>query len=116
MAMAQRHAAVSFSLSALGSKLVIRSSVLLVAVMLLSCPGQGQTRPSLQEIFEWITNTLRPAEGNNTVIHRPFSRPYSKDWVKRGIDPYRLEVITKFSHDGCNVQSGMFCTNAAIAV
>ena len=68
------------------------------------CTGSSQAEPSLVETFEWMANTLKPTEGNNVVIHRPYERPYAKDWVDEGIDPYHSEVITNFSHEDCRVK------------
>ena len=79
-----------------------------VASVSIACHSQqGQQthpEPSLQETFDWMTNTLKPAEGNVSVIHRPYQRPYPKDWVEERIDPYHSEVIAKFFHDGCRVE------------
>jgi hypothetical protein len=80
-------------------------------LLLLVMPAGGQVahapvkqKPSLVETFEWMKNTLKPTEGNNVVIHRPFSRPYPKDWEDKGMDPYHSEVITNFSHEDCHVR------------
>jgi hypothetical protein len=59
---------------------------------------------SLTETFDWMTNTLKPGEGNDTVVHRPFKKPYPADWVRDDLDPYHLETITKFSFAGCKVE------------
>jgi hypothetical protein len=60
---------------------------------------------SLTETFDWMANSLKPSEGNNRGIHRPFraingaSYPSSSD-----PDPYNGEIITKFSHEGCKAK------------
>jgi hypothetical protein len=59
---------------------------------------------SLQETFDWMTNTLRPSEGNNWYIHHPDRQPYPKEWVEKEINPYHQEIIESFSHDNCRVQ------------
>jgi hypothetical protein len=59
---------------------------------------------SLEETFDWMTNTLKPAEGNNTAVHRPFTKPYPQDWVRDDLDPYHSETIKRFSHEGCRVE------------
>lgn len=76
-------------------------------LLFLVMPAGGQVvqapvkqDPSLVETFDWMTNTLKPTEGNNAVIHRPFKRPYPKDWEDKGMDPYHSEVITNFSSRG----------------
>jgi hypothetical protein len=76
----------------------------LIAVLILSTAALGQSGPSLRETFEWITNTLQPSEGNNSVTHRPFDRPYTKDWQDRGIDPFHAETLSKISHNNCQVK------------
>ena len=57
---------------------------------------------SLQETFDWMTNTLKPTEGNNFGIHRPWVR--GRDDIRDNIDAYNSETITKFSYVGCQVE------------
>ena len=82
----------------------------LLLLFLVAVAGGGATQlpvnqnPSLVETFEWMTNTLKPTEKNNVVVHRPFKRPYPKNWEDNGIDPYHSEVITNFSHEDCHVR------------
>lgn len=67
--------------------------------------SRAQTNsPSLAETFDWMTNTLKPTEGNNRFTHHPTPRPYVRDWVDEEIDPYHTEEITGFTHDGCHIQ------------
>jgi hypothetical protein len=81
--------------------------VIIVLVTASSLMMQSQTvprnSPSLEDTFDWMTNTLKRSEGNNTFTHRPTPRPYVKDWVDNQIDPYHTETIAEFSHDGCRV-------------
>jgi hypothetical protein len=82
-----------------------RCSLCLAMLVLVMDFGISQTSagPSLQQTFEWMANTLKPSERNTTFTHRPNPRPYVRDWVDKEIDPYHMERITKFSHDGCRV-------------
>jgi hypothetical protein len=84
---------------------MMRSCAIFFLAIFMSLPfSQAQeTRPSLIETFDWMTNTLKPSEGNATFTHRPTARPYVKDWVDKQIDPYHTEMIAAFSHDGCRV-------------
>jgi hypothetical protein len=90
-------------------------NVFVFLVMLLcgaaQCQAKSSPEPNLQETINWIENTLKPSEGNNTVIHRPFPRPYVPDWVHDHLDPYHSETITKFSHAGCRVEFDVEVTN-----
>lgn len=63
-----------------------------------------QNGPSLQETFDWMSSTLQPSEGNNSVTHRPFERPYTQGWKKKNIDPYYTETISKFDRRACQVE------------
>jgi hypothetical protein len=80
-----------------------RLTLLTISVAAGLCQAQSTKSPSLTETFDWMANTLKPTEGNNVVIHRPYERPYPKDWVDKGLDPYHSEVIKSFSHEGCHV-------------
>jgi hypothetical protein len=61
--------------------------------------AQQTSGPSLNETFEWMTNTLKPSEGNGLLIHRP-----SNDVSVTGKpDLYVKEAITEFEHDACSV-------------
>jgi hypothetical protein len=82
-----------------------RHSLALIISLVFGVPAFCQTTPSpsLTETFDWMTNTLKPPEGNTTFTHRPTPRPYVKDWVDKEIDPYHTETIAGFSHDGCRV-------------
>lgn len=88
-------------------RIAVKRFLLLFLVVIV---GEGiaqvpvNQKPSLVETFEWMTNTLKPTEKNNVVVHRPFKRPYPKDWTDKGIDPYHSEVITNFSHEDCRVR------------
>ena len=73
----------------------------LVLVSSLSVYAQNQ---SLDQTFEWMSNTLKPGEGNATFTHRPTPHPYVKDWIHKEIDPYHTETIADFLHDGCRVR------------
>jgi len=74
--------------------------VILTVVILTAKLAQAQ---SLDETLVWMANTLRPSEGNNVVIHRPYPhRP--PDWIRDNLDPYHSETITKFTHAGCHVE------------
>lgn len=79
-------------------------SPVILLIVVCGAYGYGQSSPSLAETFDWITNTLKPSEGNNAVVHRHHKQPYSKEWVTKDIDPYHSEVIKTFSHDGCRVR------------
>jgi hypothetical protein len=81
----------------------MRLCFLMLLLFLLPRLQAQANSPSLAETFEWIGNTLKPSEGNNTFTHRPTPRPYVKDWVDQEIDPYHTESIVGFSHDGCRV-------------
>jgi len=59
----------------------------------------------LNETFDWMANTLKPSEGNNRVVHRPTPHDqYPPDWIRRNLDPYHAETITRFTHEGCRVE------------
>jgi len=73
-------------------------------MLALTLSAFSQTGVSLQQTFDWIDHTLQPSEDNNTVTHRPFERPYTKEWKTMGIDPYRTETISHFVHDSCRVE------------
>jgi hypothetical protein len=78
--------------------LAVISFVLILAIGLT-------TAQSLTETLDWMTNTLRPSEGNNVGIHRPFRPINGASYPSpNGPDPYNAETITKFSHDGCKVE------------
>jgi hypothetical protein len=64
----------------------------------------GQDGVSLDETFDWMSSTLQAPEGNNSVTHRPFERPYTKEWKERNIDPFRTETISRFAHHDCQVE------------
>jgi len=82
-----------------------RPCPLFVIIMLLSICVVSQTvpGPSLAETFEWMDNTLKPNERNNSFTHYPTARPYVKQWIDESIDPYHSETIENFSHDGCRI-------------
>ena len=80
----------------------LRFLVVISAVTIAS--GQDAKAPTLQETFDWMTNTLHSGEGNNWYIHHPYRQPYPRDWTEKEINPYHEETITKFSHDGCQVK------------
>jgi len=87
-------------------KSVRGSSALLLALLAILCHAQqgqqAQTEPSLQETFEWMTNTLKPTEGNNVGVHHPFPKTAANG--QDGLDIYDGEIITGFSHTGCQVE------------
>ena len=60
---------------------------------------QPTSSPSLQETFDWMSNTL---EG--WFVHHPYLRPYTKEWADKGINPYQQKIISEFSHQGCQVK------------
>jgi hypothetical protein len=78
----------------------MRTLVLVAITIMLTGAMQAQ---SLSETFDWMTNTLRPSEGNSWYIHHPTPQPYPKDWVDKQINPYHQEIIRTFSHDSCKV-------------
>ena len=85
----------------------MRSACVLLVVLMCGaarCQTKSSPEPNLQETLSWMQNTLKPSEGNNTVIHRPFPQPYVPDWVRDHLDPYHSETITKFSYTGCRVE------------
>lgn len=65
---------------------------------------QAEPQPTLQETFDWMTSTLRPSEGNNWYIHRPYSQPYPKQWIEEDINPFHQEIIKEISHDKCRMR------------
>jgi hypothetical protein len=78
---------------------------LIIIVLMARLPAVQQTQtPSLAATLDWMTNTLKPSEGHNTVVHRPFRKPYPPDWIRDGLDPSHSETITKFSHMDCRVE------------
>ena len=80
-------------------------SFVLVIPLLLGTAKAQQAKPaSLQDTFNWMTNTLRSGESNNSYIHHPYRQPYSKEWIDKEINPYHEEIITQFSHEGCQVK------------
>jgi hypothetical protein len=82
----------------------MKSSIKILLVISALVIGASAQQPSLQETFDWISNTLQPSEGNNWYIHHPFEQPYPQRWVTEQINPYHKEIITDFSHDGCRVR------------
>ena len=76
---------------------------LITASFLLPLLHAQRNSQSLVDTFDWMTNTLKATEGNNTFTHHPTPRPYVKVWVDKEIDPYHTESIARFSHDGCRV-------------
>jgi hypothetical protein len=78
----------------------------IIIYMMIGIPGWSQTAPSpsLTETFDWMANTLKPSERNNSFTHYPTPHPYVKEWVDKEIDPYHTERITGFSHDGCRIK------------
>lgn len=82
-----------------------RHTTAVFIIMLLSLRVLSQTAPvpPLAETFDWMDNTLKPSERNNSFSHYPTARPYAKQWIDESIDPYHSETIEHFSHDGCRV-------------
>jgi hypothetical protein len=76
------------------------AAVVLTVVILTAGRPQAQ---SLNETLVWMENTLRPSEGNNVVIHRPYPHRPS-DWIRDNLDPYHAQTITNFIHAGCRVE------------
>lgn len=90
----------SFSGKEMHRKLLVILPLLIGSVV----AQQPTSSPSLQETFDWMTNTLRSDEGNNWYIHHPYRQPYTKEWTDKGINPYHQETIEEFSHQGCQVR------------
>jgi hypothetical protein len=74
--------------------------IAVAAAILTAFPAQAQ---SLNETFDWMSNTLKPAEGNNYYVHHPFPERSQKD-IEDGVDPRVMQRITEFSNDGCSVR------------
>src|SRR5271163_566412 len=76
-----------------------------VILIVLSLHALSQTTPGPPgaETFDWMDNTLKPSERNNTLTHYPTARPYVKQWIDESINPYHSETVEHFSHDGCRV-------------
>jgi hypothetical protein len=76
--------------------------IVLFAVILTASLAQAQ---SLDDTFDWMANTLQPAEENNAVVHRPTpNSQYPPQWIQENFDMYHEETIKKFSHPGCRVE------------
>ena len=71
--------------------------------------GNHAVAQSLTETFDWMSNTLKPGEGNGVGINRPFPRS-AKD-IATGLDMYNSETITGFSHTGCHVEFDVAVAN-----
>jgi len=82
-----------------------RSLLTTIATCVIAVPVYCQTpaSPSLTETFDWIANTLKSSEGNNSFTHFPTPRSYVKQWVDEEINPFHRETIENFSQDGCRV-------------
>jgi len=91
---------------------MIRSFLLVTAITLTRVPSHAQSEPSIGSTFEWMTNTLKPSEGNVLIMHHPYQRPYPNDWEAKELDPHHSELITRFSHDGCRVEFDVDVTDS----
>jgi hypothetical protein len=65
--------------------------------------SQTAPTPSLAETFDWMANTLKPSERNNSFTHYPTPHKYVQKWIDEEINPFHRETIENFSHDGCRV-------------
>jgi hypothetical protein len=74
--------------------------IAVTAAILTAFRAQAQ---SLNETFDWMSNTLKQAEGNNYYVHHPFPDRSQKE-LEDGVDPRTMERITEFSHNGCSVK------------